>query len=910
MRLLLFAVALFHLLGPQIGIIVVQSKSISQLSSSRWLDSSASAVDIISFDGFGRRLLQAPSDDAQTENPLESWISISAGVTHTCGVTINGGGYCWGTNEYGELGTGTLTDQPSPVEIGLGGVTWGAVSPGWSHTCGITANKAAYCWGDNNDGELGDGSVTIYQSDPMEVANAQYEWSSISAGRSHSCGITTDGSGYCWGENNNGQLGTGNLEGQILPAEVASGQYEWAVLTTGIDHTCGITTDGSGYCWGINDQGQVGDGTVKNRDSPVEIASGEYKWASISAGTDHTCGITEDGAGYCWGRNSYGRLGDGTDNAQTLPVEIASGQYEWTSISAGGAHTCGITTGGDGYCWGRNSYGRLGDGTEIDRILPVEIASGQYDWASISAGDMYTCGVTTSGSGYCWGRNNYGQIGDGTEAETSLPTSVMLLASVDSGDKTTAPVDAPTSTAETVTTLEEQTDSQPESSGGGGVNAAVIGGVVGGVAAIVIVALIGFCLWRRKKNKESEEEKEDEAAHWTLYQGSKMGNSELKLKDSVDDSVNVATAAPESEAAEKVVETDSVLPGQLASHFFSDLATGQQSHVSENSIKSDKVSSSGKLTSNLSSNLTGKRSYLSEASDFLKTFKKSDFDIGTCIGMGSYGRVYKASWRRTDVALKVLGDKHGDLNLSDEDVEALGQELVEEASLMAELRHPNIVQFLGICISPPCLVTEFCCRGSLTALLRQAKTKPEKAIELTWSRRLGVLADAARGMLYLHSNTPFAVLHRDLKSPNILVSDSWTAKVADFGLSRVLEEYHSRSTTGGVASNPRWLAPEVLGGETFTASADVFSFGVVMWEVLSCDLPWRLQNEWAIVNCIREGRRLAVPALEDIPGPAPSKDLLSAYVQLMDRCWAHKISDRPSFEIIVDELVRMKEAMC
>ena len=291
---------------------------------------------------------------------------------------------------------------------------------------------------------------------------------------------------------------------------------------------------------------------------------------------------------------------------------------------------------------------------------------------------------------------------------------------------------------------------------------------------------------------------------------------------------------------------------------------------------------------------------------YIKVFDEGEFDIGVCIGQGSFGRVYKAHWRRTEVAFKAIGGHRGVLALSDEEMETLAGNMIREASLMAEFRHPNIVQFIGVCVSPPSLITEYCSRGSLMELLRTAKTDPEKACQLSWDRRLGLLADAARGVLYLHSNTPHAVLHRDIKSPNILVSESWVAKVGDFGLSRMLEDYQARSTMGGLA-NPRWVAPEILSGERFSAAADVFSFGVVMWEVLSCDLPWRSINEWSIVGSVQRGQRLPIPQLQEIPGPQPSDALYRRYVSVMERCWSQVASNRPGFAAIVDELMNLKE---
>ena len=176
------------------------------------------------------------------------------------------------------------------------------------------------------------------------------------------------------------------------------------------------------------------------------------------------------------------------------------------------------------------------------------------------------------------------------------------------------------------------------------------------------------------------------------------------------------------------------------------------------------------------------------------------------------------------------------------------------------------------------------------------------AAELTWQRRLAMVADAAAGMLHLHTRTP-PILHRDLKSPNLLVAGDWTVKVADMGLSKLMDEATrgSSGTTGG-ASNPRWLAPEVLSGESPTAASDVFSFGVVLWELLTWKLPWfDTPTVWNIVGKVQNGGRPALPPLSELPGLKPS-DSLDAYIALMERCWAQDPATRPDFKTIAAEL--------
>ena len=156
---------------------------------------------------------------------------------------------------------------------------------------------------------------------------------------------------------------------------------------------------------------------------------------------------------------------------------------------------------------------------------------------------------------------------------------------------------------------------------------------------------------------------------------------------------------------------------------------------------------------------------------------------------------------------------------------------------MLDLRHPNVIPLLGFCVQPPCITMEYCKRGSLYDILKS----PGEQEELSWQRRLHMLRDAAIGMHYLHTRSP-PIIHRDLKSPNLLVTTDWGIKVADMGMSKFVEDAkwpgNTSATTGG-PGNPIWLAPEVLGEEKATTSSDVFSFGVVMWEVLTWQPPWK-----------------------------------------------------------------------
>jgi len=207
-----------------------------------------------------------------------------------------------------------------------------------------------------------------------------------------------------------------------LPALVA--------LSSGASHDCGLDAAGAAYCWGTNEYGQLGNGTLQSTipwfnhpDSlfaPVTSVpvSGGIAFRSLSAGAEHTCGVDTDGGAWCWGRNSDGQLGSGSELAGSPLPRLVRGSTRYTSIAAGGRHTCAIAVGGRAWCWGANYYQQLGGGTTSGSDLPVPVA-GDLIFATLSAGANHTCGITTSGLLYCWGDNSAGQLGNVPRRERS-----------------------------------------------------------------------------------------------------------------------------------------------------------------------------------------------------------------------------------------------------------------------------------------------------------------------------------------------------------------------------------------------------------------------------------------------------------------------------------------------------------
>ena len=354
-----------------------------------------------------------------------SFTALDAGEQHTCGVAKDHKTYCWGSNVDGQLGTGedrpdsrARENKPKPV---VGGVAFAAISAGLSHTCALNPQGAAYCWGRNLRGQLGDSS-TRYSGKPVAVVGG-HVYRAVSAGDRFTCALTADSTAYCWGDGVDGQLGVEDVTAVSIPVGVGGG-LRFAAISAGASHACGLTGAGEVYCWGYRGAGRLGDGTIAERHTPAPVSSpGDVRFTTLALGGEHTCALAEDSTAYCWGRGDVGELGDGRLETSPSPVHVA-GTAKLVSLTAGEGHTCGLGVNGNGYCWGTDSLGQLGVSARDARdcteqrpcaARPVEVR-GDKEYTSISAGDSHTCAATRLGEISCWGDNSGAQLGEAAES--------------------------------------------------------------------------------------------------------------------------------------------------------------------------------------------------------------------------------------------------------------------------------------------------------------------------------------------------------------------------------------------------------------------------------------------------------------------------------------------------------------
>jgi len=301
------------------------------------------------------------------------------------------------------------------------------VSAGGAHSLALRADGTLWGWGRNEFGELGDNTTTDRHVPTPEFSNST-DWAAISSGMSFSLGLKHDGTLWTWGLNDKGQLGDGTIVNKHEPTREVTAASDWMVASAGSNHTLAIKQDGSLWAWGCNDHGELGldPVTYPTIQTPTRIGAGT-DWVAVSGGYHYSLALKSNGTLWAWGYNDGGQLGDNTVVESHVPKQVGSAT-DWVKFDAGYHHSLGIKTDGTLWAWGYNNEGQLGDGTVTARLTPTKIGSAT-EWKSVVAGDYHSVAVGDGLKVSTWGDNQYShQLGDGTATDSSTPKQVFDLA--------------------------------------------------------------------------------------------------------------------------------------------------------------------------------------------------------------------------------------------------------------------------------------------------------------------------------------------------------------------------------------------------------------------------------------------------------------------------------------------------
>lgn len=392
----------------------------------------------------------APAEAGATTASAVKWTQVSAGAYSACALATDGRAYCWGLSASPDGSSGGSRPAPVAGDVAFSSISVGSPvqcdpnRPEQScennrayHVCGVTSTGQGYCWGANRYGQLGDGT-TNDSAVPVSVAGG-LTWTTLRAGEATTCGITTGHALYCWGRNEDGQLGIGAADNASHATPHAVKEQVQAVAV-GSNYVCAVQQDGAAFCWGNGGSDRLGTSAAVGygaNPSPLRVET-TSSYLGISAGRTHVCAVTVSGGVECWGDNYYMESGPGGAGRLTrLPTAV--GGVSLTSVEVGrGFHSCGLAVDGAAYCWGLNSQGRLGigdgapepcgyDGREGCSSAPMAVKTGPgaLRFKSLSTGLEFSCAVSTDGDAYCWGDNQRGQLGTGNRTHSSMPARVV-----------------------------------------------------------------------------------------------------------------------------------------------------------------------------------------------------------------------------------------------------------------------------------------------------------------------------------------------------------------------------------------------------------------------------------------------------------------------------------------------------
>jgi alpha-tubulin suppressor-like RCC1 family protein len=335
--------------------------------------------------------------------------------------------YSFGRNNNGQLGDNSATDRSSPVSVfGSPYNTWRVIGHGSDHSAGVKTDGTIWTWGRNDYGQLGDNSTTS-RSSPVTVSGGGSLWKSVACGLFHTVATRSDGTLWCWGRNDQGQLGDNSTTNRSSPVTTSGGGSNWEIPAAGFNFSLGIKTDNTLWAWGLNTSGQLGVNDTTNKSSPVTTSGGGTNWTFASGGELHATGVKSDGTLWTWGNNASGQLGTNDTVSRSSPGTTSGGTLNWRYTSAGAAFTLATKFDGTLWAWGSNTVGQLGDNSTTNRSSPVTTSGGGTTWKYISAANSTStsAAIKTDGTFWTWGANAFGQLGTNNTTNRSSPGTVI-----------------------------------------------------------------------------------------------------------------------------------------------------------------------------------------------------------------------------------------------------------------------------------------------------------------------------------------------------------------------------------------------------------------------------------------------------------------------------------------------------
>jgi len=348
---------------------------------------------------------------------------VASGIQHTCAVTDVGGVKCWGFNNAGQLGDGSLTHSRVPVDVvGLqSGVA--KVYASTSYSCAITNAGAAKCWGSNDGGQLGTGTAGGNRLVPVDVAGLSSGVTSMSISWFHGCAVVSGGA-KCWGKNVGNQLGDGTSADRLIPIDVLGHTNDVLDVAVGMTHSCLLTATGSVKCWGMSFAGALGDRQTAL--TPTEITGVKTGIIGLASNSDNVCALTSAGQVLCWGDNWAGQTGVDSNTASKVTKPSAvNGVAGAVELSVSQSSACALLNTQQVRCWGNNQQG------SSPSHVPQDVSGMSDAVVQISVGGVHSCAVTSGGLLKCWGDNSLGQTGAGDANSSPVPTIVERPPAVD-----------------------------------------------------------------------------------------------------------------------------------------------------------------------------------------------------------------------------------------------------------------------------------------------------------------------------------------------------------------------------------------------------------------------------------------------------------------------------------------------